>query len=319
MIALRYNFVKNPRIQALPMQVSKVHVLAGHRDCVYTLEASEQPHTFFSAAGDGMVVRWDLRQPEEGQLIARLPTSVYALHYVPGTKLLIAGQNYEGIHVLDYETPREQASLKLTGAAIFDIKSRKNHIWIACGDGSVVIVDWVHWNILHRIQVSDKSARCLAIHPHTGEVAVGYSDCYIRIFDGDSFELKHEWIAHQNSVFSVSFDPAGKRLLSTSRDARIKSWPWPQVEPPVEVVAHLFAVNHLAWSDDQTHFATGSMDKSVKIWRADEMKLVKVIDKARHAGHGTSVNKLLWTSFNHWLVAASDDRTISVWQIESDK
>jgi WD40 repeat protein len=57
------------------------------------------------------------------------------------------------------------------------------------------------------------------------------------------------------------------------------------------------------------------MDKSIKVWNSNEFKLLKVIDKARHAGHGTSVNKLVWTSFNNQLVSASDDRTLSIWQI----
>ena len=30
-------------------------------------------------------------------------------------------------------------------------------------------------------------------------------------------------------------------------------------------------------------------------------KLLKVIDKSRHAGHGTSVNKLLWTDYQDQL------------------
>jgi WD40 repeat protein len=52
------------------------------------------------------------------------------------------------------------------------------------------------------------------------------------------------------------------------------------------------------------------------VWDTNEMKLLKVIDKARHTGHGTSVNKLLWTSFQNQLISASDDRTISVWDIQ---
>jgi WD40 repeat protein len=47
----------------------------------------------------------------------------------------------------------------------------------------------------------------------------------------------------------------------------------------------------------------------------DELRLLKVIDRARHAGHGTSVNKVLWTSHEDQLVSASDDRTISIWNI----
>jgi WD40 repeat protein len=57
------------------------------------------------------------------------------------------------------------------------------------------------------------------------------------------------------------------------------------------------------------------MDKSIKVWLSDELKLLKVIDKARHAGHGTSVNKLLWTDYRNQLASASDDRTISLWEI----
>jgi hypothetical protein len=45
------------------------------------------------------------------------------------------------------------------------------------------------------------------------------------------------------------------------------------------------------------------------------LKLLKVIDRARHAGHGFSVNKLLWTNHHNQLLSASDDRSISVWQI----
>ena len=58
------------------------------------------------------------------------------------------------------------------------------------------------------------------------------------------------------------------------------------------------------------------MDKSVKIWDAETFKLLKVIDRARHAGHGTSVNKLLWTQFDNQIISGSDDRTISVWKLE---
>jgi WD40 repeat protein len=56
------------------------------------------------------------------------------------------------------------------------------------------------------------------------------------------------------------------------------------------------------------------MDKSIKVWDLEELKLLKVIDKARHAGHGTSVNKLLWTPGQ--LLSASDDRSISAWDVE---
>src|SRR5688572_24771905 len=97
-----------------PVQIHKVNTLKGHRDCIYTLEPGPVSNIFFSGSGDGMVVSWDLVNPEEGQLIARLPHSVYGLHFHKETGQLIAGHNYEGIHVLDWENKKETGSLKIT-------------------------------------------------------------------------------------------------------------------------------------------------------------------------------------------------------------
>jgi WD40 repeat protein len=298
------------------VQVSKLHTLTGHRDCVYTLAKSNEPHRFFSGAGDGMVVMWDLNHPETAELIAKLPNSIYALHYHPENDLLIAGHNYEGIHLLDWKNKKEIASLQLTKSAIFDMQSYNDYLFVATGEGVVLKVDLKRLNSIAQTQPSEKSARCISIHRKRREIAVGYSDQIIRIFDLDDLKLKKEWTAHTNSVFTVRYSPDGNFLFSGSRDARLKVW---DVKTDYiqasEVVAHLYAINHLDFSPDGKHFVTCSMDKSIKVWSTEELKLLKVIDKSRHAGHGTSVNKVLWTSHHDQLLSASDDRTISTWNI----
>jgi WD40 repeat protein len=298
------------------VKVNKVHTLSGHKDCIYTLQSGNSPEMVFSGAGDGMVVLWDLKQPESGQLIARLPNSIYALHYLKTQDLLVVGHNYDGIHLLDWREKKEIKSLQLTTAAIFDIVSHADQIFVASGDGSVTVVDGPRWAIKHRMVHSDKSARAIAINSFRGELAVAYSDYKVRVFDLDTYDLKYEWMAHQNSVFTVAYSVDGRILLTGSRDARLKAWNAEnQYVQVAEVVAHLYTINHVAFSPDGKHFVTCSLDKSIKVWELEGFKLIKVIDKARHAGHGTSVNKLLWTSFNDQLLSASDDRTISIWNI----
>lgn len=298
------------------VNITRLNVFSGHRDCVYTLQPSNRTNIFFSGAGDGMVVQWDMTNPEEGQLIAKLPNSVYTLHYQPETNLLFSGHNYDGIHVLDWENKKEIGSLHFTDAAIFDIQSYGNKLFIACGDGSLVSVDRDQLTVTAKNKHSENKVRTIAIHTERGELAVGYSDHFIRVFDHDSLALKQEWKAHMNSVFTLRYSPDGNYLFSGSRDARLKVWDvragYLQV---AEVVAHMYAINHLEFSPDGKHFVTCSMDKSIKVWDTEALQLLKVIDKARHAGHGTSVNKLLWTSFESRLLSASDDRTISAWQI----
>jgi WD40 repeat protein len=297
------------------VQIRRLHSLKGHRDAVYTLHGPKDSHYFFSGSGDGMVVRWDLEQPENGELIAKLPNSVYALHYLPSADLLIAGHNYEGIHLLDWQNKKEVASLKLTAAAIFDIQSIGDKLLVSSGDGVINLVDHNTLSVVKKIKASERSARTIAVSPTGKEFAVGFSDHWIRVFDENLTE-KYAWHAHENSVFTLRYSPDGKTLLSGSRDARLKAWEvGHRYEKAEEVVAHMYAINHIEFSPDGKHFVTCSMDKSIKVWDSSALKLLKVIDRARHAGHATSVNKLLWTDYQNQLLSASDDRSISVWQI----
>jgi WD40 repeat protein len=295
--------------------IQKLHSITGHKDCIYTLEGSDHPNLFFSASGDGMVALWDLNQPQEGKLIAKLPNSVYALHFHTGSRLLIAGHNYEGIHLLDWENKKEVASLQLTTAAIFDIRSHGDALFVAAGDGTLTKVDLRTVTVTGKIRLGEKSSRCIAIHPGRGEVAVGYSDHRVRIFDFD-LNLMQEIEAHDNSVFTIRYTPDGKHLVTGSRDARLKFWDVNSgYQKKAEIVAHMYAINHLDFSPDKKHFVTCSLDKTIKVWDAEELKLLKVIDRTRHGGHLTSVNKVLWTAHHDQLISASDDRTISVWHI----
>ncbi len=139
----------------------------------------------------------------------------------------------------------------------------------------------------------------------------------IRILEAGSLTLLKQLDTHTNSVFTLAFSPDGRYLLSGGRDAHLKIWEVSNdFAEKQSIVAHMFAINHIEYSPDGNYFATCSMDKSIKVWHSDEFRLLKVIDKARHAGHGTSVNKLYWSTYRNQLVSCSDDRSISVWNID---
>ncbi len=302
-------------MSTLPVSVQNKAVFTGHRDCIYSLSNSLTENLFYSAAGDGMIVRWDINNPENGELIVSVPNSVYAIRQVPGQNHFLIGQNFEGIHLVDVDTKSQIRSLKITDSQIFDIQLFENLVFIACGDGEVIIMDVLTFRKIHTIKPSDKSARTIAINPLVREFVVGFSDHYIRVYSLVDFSLQKEWKAHSNSVFTLQFTPDFKCLVSGSRDARIKVWDcWNHYVLHQEIVAHMYAINSIDFSPDGKYFATASMDKSVKIWDAKQWQLLKVLDKSRHGGHSTSVNKLIWLS-NTQLVSASDDKKAILWEI----
>ncbi|MFY8036347.1 MAG: WD40 repeat domain-containing protein, partial [Cyclobacteriaceae bacterium] len=122
----------------------------------------------------------------------------------------------------------------------------------------------------------------MAVNSNGSEVAIAFSDYSIRIFSAEDFSLKYDFVAHTNSVFTLSYMPNSHYLISGGRDAKLRVWDAANgYEPVEEIAAHLYAINHLVFSPDGNYFATASMDKSVKVWDTQALKLLKVIDKGR--------------------------------------
>jgi len=299
------------------MNIRKVDTFSGHRDSVYTIISDQTAHGFYSAGADGFVIQWDLQKPDLGKLVARAGTSVYALALHEGSDSLWIGQNFEGIQVLNTKENVIEKTSKITTSAIFDIRFAHDKALIALGDGVVVVMDVPTFAVQKHIKIAGKSIRSIAVNVDTNEFATGDSDCNVHIFDLDGFKLKKTIQAHSNSVFSVKYSPDGKYLFTTGRDAHLKIWDVNDAYGIVsDIPAHMYAINDITFSPDRSLFATCSMDKSIKLWDAATFKLKKIIDRARHAGHGTSVNKLLWTGFENQLISCSDDRMISVWEVQ---
>lgn len=301
------------------IQVNKLHTLTGHNDCIYALVEGSDPRFFYTGAGDGMVVEWDLDAPKDGKLIAKLPHSVYALAVDRERNLLVIGHNFEGIHVIDLTENKEIWNLKMTDQAIFDIKVFGNEILIGTGDGVLVVVDIQARSVKKHIKLSSKSIRVMSIAAEKRQLALGLSDHTIKILDlTDNFKPLANLLGHTNSVFALSFSPDEKTLVSAGRDAQMKFWESGNYTLSENIVAHMYAINYLSFKEDGKYLVTCSMDKSIKVWDAVNYKLMKVIDKARNAGHGTSINKVLWSTYSAQVISVSDDRTISIWQIEEE-
>ncbi|GAA4375664.1 WD40 repeat domain-containing protein [Hymenobacter koreensis] len=300
-------------------QIQKLASLTGHRDCVYALAGHANEDALFSAGADGFVVSWSLNAPEQdGQLVARVENSVYALHYVPERQLLLIGHNYQGVQAIDLHEKQLWRATALPPVAIFDFaySAPRNRLYVALADGTLAVLRANDFSLEKLLRVAHKSLRSLALHEERGELAIGSSDATVRILDADTLAVRHTLTEATNSVFTVAYSPDGERLFAAGRDAHLRAYEVAQgYTEGLTVVAHLFAINHLTFSPDGQMFATCSMDKSIKLWETSTGRLLRVADRARSAGHGTSVNRLFWSGRQNRLVSCSDDRSLAVWQV----
>ena len=299
--------------------ITKIATLAGHRDAVYALTGSAGS-TVFSGSADGMVVGWDAADPaRDGELLARVENSVYALRHLSELGLLVLGHNFQGIQAIDLANKKLAHATALPPVAIFEIvfSARHQRLYVALGDGTLAVLTTPDFRLEKLLRLADKSLRCLALHEGRNELAVGSSDTFTRILDLDSLATKFTLGESTNSVFSVAYSPDGARLLTAGRDAQMRAWDVAAGYALASTVpAHMYTINHLAFSPDGRYLASCSLDKSIKLWDAATLTLLRVLDRARSAGHGTSVNRVVWPGTENRLVSCSDDRSLAVWQLE---
>jgi WD40 repeat protein len=263
-------------------------------------------------------VEWSHNDKADGVLISRVSRPVYSFLLNSEKLQLLAGTAQGSLHCIDLNQQAETRNIEAHTLGLYDLRAYNNRLISVGGDGIINIWDLDTLQLISRIKGSDKSGRCIAMHPSENEFAVGFSDFSIKIYDAETYQLKRTLNLHSNSVFSLSYSIDGKYLVTGGRDAMLKVL---NIENDFEllhdIAAHTLHINTIVFNPENTLLATGSMDKTIKIWDAHTFKLLKVIDKARNQSHSTSVNKLLWLD-NQNLASVSDDKMSMLWEVKNN-
>jgi WD40 repeat protein len=290
---------------------------SGHTGSIYALGINTKQNIVYSGAADGMVIAWSEAEPNQGRLIAKLTEPVYSLFYDEGSNYLWIGAASGNLHVIDLQNKAELKLLTTHTRGVFDIKKWGNSVIVAGGDGSISLYDSQSLAFERLITLSNKSIRCIAIHPGKGLMALGSSDFHIYVYDEDLHLVQPKIAAHSNSVFSLAFDLNGDFLLSGGRDAMLNFWDVKNGFSLINsVAAHNLHVHSIAFNPVYNLFLTSSMDKTIKIWDAESFQLVRVMDKQRHQAHVNSINKIAWLSKDKFL-SVSDDKNVMLWELDS--
>lgn len=300
-----------------PLQVHKIGQLTGHKASVFALAPGDSSQFFYSGAGDGWLVRWNLEDPEMGRLVAKVDTQIFSLLYLPEFNKMVVGNMNGGVHWVNLNDPANTRNIAHHEKGVFDILQIGNQVFTIGGEGKISRWSPLEGQSLESLHLSNQSLRSADYSPQRDEIAIGASDNNIYLLDAKTLTLKHTIKnAHANSVFTVKYGPNGRHLLSGGRDAQLKVWDarneWQRV---LSHPAHWFTINDIAFHPDGQKFATASRDKTIKIWDAKSFDLLKVLETVRDRGHINSVNNLYWSDYENYLISCGDDRSIIVWKV----
>lgn len=300
------------------INIKKIAQLTGHNSGIYTIKKGTAENFFFSGAGEGWVVQWNLNDPELGRLMAKVETQIFSLCYLPESQQIVAGNMNGGVHWINLQDAEKNKNIAHHQNGVFDIQKIHNEVYTIGGEGMLT-----RWSIekartLESFHLSNQPLRCMDFCESRNELAIGSSDHSIYLLDASTLELKQRLEkAHDNSVFAVRFSPDGKYLLSGGRDAHLKVW---ATDKNLECIsaqpAHWYTINDIAFHPQGHLFVTASRDKTLKIWDAATFELLKVVEMIRDKGHIHSVNALYWSEHRDWLISCSDDRSMIIWEVK---
>ena len=297
------------------MKASLKKSVKGHAAAVYCLIKDEVDHRLFSGSSDRMVGSWSMSDLEPGAFSVNVGLPVFSL-YKKGNAMLI-GQGEGGIHVLDLSSKKELRHLKYHSRPVFEIfeNQKTNHLYSLGGDGNLAIIDSEDYRLLWSIPLSSDKLRTGLIFDEGKKILIGGSDGYIRVLETEYYNVIEEFMGHEGGVYDMKFISAST-IVSGGRDGHLRYWKQEgnAIKADRAIPAHNYAIYSIDLSPDGRRFASGSRDKTVKVWNIAEPDKPLRIARKGSVGHTHSVNVVRWID-SETLVSAGDDRDLYFWSI----
>jgi WD40 repeat protein len=183
------------------------------------------------------------------------------------------------------------------------------------GDGVLSIVDSSDFALRWSLPLSEDKLRSAILDADGERLLVGSSDGHIRILETEYYNVLSEIKAHEGGVYDMAW-LAEEKLLTAGRDGHIRVWNYSngEIVEKQAIPAHNFAIYSIDVSPSGKYFATGSRDKTVKIWDPEDLSNPLRISRKGPIGHTHSVNVVRWIN-DGLLLSVGDDRDLHFWSI----
>jgi len=185
----------------------------------------------------------------------------------------------------------------------------------AAGDNSAIIWDVQKQTPLH-VLPHDAAVYAAVFSPDGKHVASGSGDGSVILWntaDGGQVARQKQ---HGDAVYCVSFSPDGQRLASAGGstdggDTTCRVWRRTDLKRVSELTGHKRQVYGVAFSPDGKSIATGSSDKTIRLWNrtSGEFRTLE--------GHTSDVYRCVFSPSGDQLASTSQDGTVRVWSIKT--
>jgi len=187
--------------------------------------------------------------------------------------------------------------------------------WIVTSgeDGTLKVWDATYNSLIRTIELDDGRATALAVMG--SRALTGHADGKVVLWDLNRAEKLATVQRNEASVWDVVFTGDQTRFAVASHDWKIALWDANQPSAPLHVFeGHENAVQALAYDSNQAVLASGSADKTVRLWNLKTLK-----QKRRYRGSSDFITAVAFSSNGKTLAGGSLDGRIQVWSALSSR
>jgi len=227
-----------------------------------------------------------LVEPESGKVAATLPgeaEDVRSVAFSPDGKLLAAAGGLPGrggeVKIWDVETRAALRSITGHADCIYAVAFAPGGKSIATAgyDKLIKLWDVATGSPIRTLKDHIDAVYALAFTPDGRRLVSASADRGVKIWDVASGERLYTLSDATDGLNTLALDPAGKRVAAAGLDRTIRVWSLGEKGGTLlnSLIAHEDAILQLAWSPDGKYLASSSADKQLKIFRADDLSVVK--------------------------------------------
>ncbi|KAJ7215608.1 WD40-repeat-containing domain protein [Mycena pura] len=292
--------------------------LVGHTSVVLCTRFSPNGSQIVSGSNDKTIRIWSMENGEMKLKLEGHEAWVMSVAFSPDGAKIVSGSGDGTVKIWDATSGDELSTFVGHSGPIYCVVFSPDGSRVASGSDDHTIRIWsIFPDVPPRILVGHSGGvLTLSFSADGSQICSGSEDNSLRIWDFKNGETSH---AKQmtNRVHSVDFCRDGSNyLVSASDDRRLQVWYGPDWDCVWNAYGmHSDSVESLTFSLDGELVASGSFDKSIRIWRVETGSTEILLQ-----GHTKSVTILAFSPNRLYLASGSrHEYNVRVWNLGTKK
>ncbi len=279
----------------------------GHGGAITCLTLAEDKQSFFSAGAEGLIVRWQLAKPNEGEVILKLPGLISAINFDTVNQIIYASVNHKGLFVIDTKLRRVINKVELPGTSFNNIGLSANHIVLSTNFAELLIINKQQLGAIHRLTTGISSFSSFITNNAT------------------------LWFASVKGIEQVNLADLGKSNTLINEDAtaflwqkdklffcspkHVFSWDLAKNKLLAQIlIADGVVIKSLSFDPQTSTLRAFTNQKSINTFKIEKKKIIPL--NTMQIDHNGEINDILSIENYKFVITAGVDRKIGVWQLQ---